>query len=76
MRIPTLSDTHSDLSRTAFRGCRTVYGAKRRSEASLREVSDRKQDIPRFFSLFSEPSEGDVVLASLTGGRAVYSGGL
>ena len=46
-RIRFLSDTHSDF-------CRTVVGAKRRSGARHRKVSDRSQDNGVFFGR-SEP---------------------
>ena len=75
LRIPMISDTHSNSCRTPFRGCRTVFGAKRRSEGSLTQVSDRKQDIRLFFCPFGTPPRGDALLANLGGYRAVYSGG-
>ncbi len=48
LRIPTLSDTCSNPCRTAFRGCRTVFGAKRRTERVIKRCPTGVKFSPRF----------------------------
>lgn len=59
MRIPMISDTCSNPYRTPFRGCRTVVGAKRRSEGFIKGCPTEVKILPRFLRSFGAPRRGD-----------------
>jgi hypothetical protein len=75
MRIPMKADTYSNSNRTPFRSCRTVVGAKRRSEGVIKGCPTGV----KLLSCFCSPSEplGGATIGSFmkTCHRAVYSGG-
>src|SRR5512135_752707 len=48
MRIPMKADTCSNPYRTPFRACRTVVGAKRRSEGVIKGCPTGVKVLPRF----------------------------
>src|SRR5438045_1269275 len=58
VRIPILSDTCSNPYRTLFRACRTVAGAKRRSEGVIKGCPAGVKVLPRFLRSFGAPRRG------------------
>ena len=75
MRIPMKADTCSNPYRTPFQSCRTVVGAKRRSESVIKGCPTGVKFSPPVLA-HSEPLRGATLGPSTRGRRrAVYSGG-
>jgi hypothetical protein len=80
MRIPMKADTCSNPYRTPFRACRTVVGAKRRSEGLIKGCPTGVKVLPPVLRSFGAPLRGDdpVVLPRASSrrlfGRAVSGG--
>jgi len=53
------ADTHSNPYRTPFRGCRTVVGAKRRSERVIKGCPTGVKFLRPFWCSFGAPRRGD-----------------
>jgi hypothetical protein len=75
VRIPILSDTDSNLCRTAFRSCRTFSGAKRRTERVINRCPTEVKFSPWLLCPFGAPPGGDASHDNPGRCRAVYSGG-
>jgi hypothetical protein len=61
LRIPMKADTCSNPCRTPFRSCRTVVGAKRRSESLIKGCPTRVKVSPSVLHSFGAPSRGDAL---------------
>jgi hypothetical protein len=59
MRIPMKADTCSNPYRTPFQSCRTVVGAKRRSESLIKGCPTAVKSSPPISGSFGAPSRGD-----------------
>jgi len=59
LRIPMKADTCSNPYRTPFRSCRTVVGAKRRSEGVIKRCPTGVKVSPQFWCSFGAPPRGD-----------------
>jgi len=59
LRIPMKADTCSNPYRTPFRSCRTVVGAKRRSEGVIKGCPIGVKVLPPFSCSFGAPPRGD-----------------
>ena len=59
LRIPMKADTCSNPYRTPFRSCRTVVGAKRRSEGGIKGCPAGVKVLPQFPCSFGAPPRGD-----------------
>jgi hypothetical protein len=59
LRIPMKADTCSNPYRTPFRSCRTVVGAKRRSEGVINGCPTGVKFLPQFWCSFGAPPRGD-----------------
>ena len=61
VRIPMKADTCSNPCRTPFRSCRTVVGAKRRSESLIKGCPTGVKISPPVLHSFGAPSRGDAL---------------
>jgi hypothetical protein len=59
LRIPMKADTCSNPYRTPFQSCRTVVGAKRRSESLIKGCPTAVKSSPPISGSFGAPSRGD-----------------
>jgi hypothetical protein len=80
LRTLTMSDTCSNPYRTPFQSCRTVVGAKRRSEGVIKGCPTGVKVLRQFWCSFGAPLRGDVLTVNLMAssrrlfGRAVSGG--
>src|SRR6185369_1532461 len=61
LRIPMKADTCSNSYRTPFQSCRTVFGAKRRSEGVIKGCPTGVKVLPSVWLSFGAPPRGDVL---------------